>query len=165
MLKSFLTNELKSRTHLKNTSARDMSQFSQGHEARMKTYPLVRRVRNDKCIAEIGHIPRGLRQFFRPDALCLGRSAIKHTFLGKPCGTKKLPATRAGDILEMGSRANELYSRRRGMTLVEVLVAIGVGIGLIIAAAAPIAPALKVNTTADTAKIAGSPLIKLSANI
>ncbi|MBI2603930.1 MAG: hypothetical protein HYW56_00095 [Candidatus Harrisonbacteria bacterium] len=45
------------RTHLKNTSARDMSQFPQDQETTTKVYPLDTPRRSDAGIAEIGSYP------------------------------------------------------------------------------------------------------------
>ena len=47
------------RTYLKNTSARDMSQFSQGQGATTMVYLNGTPRRIDAGIAEIGHIPKG----------------------------------------------------------------------------------------------------------
>ena len=54
------------RTHLNNTSARDMSQFLQDQGATTMVYHVVLRGGSDTGIAEIGHIPAGCCDFLVP---------------------------------------------------------------------------------------------------
>jgi prepilin-type N-terminal cleavage/methylation domain-containing protein len=65
----------------------------------------------------------------------------------------------------LGFRSSVLSSQRKGMTLVEVLVAIALGALFIVAAVSLIAPALRVNTQTNTAQTIGSLSKELSDNI
>ena len=97
------------RTHLNNISARDMSQFPQDQEATTKVCLLHTEEESTQVLRKLAISRAGCGDFLVPPRCSCVAAASAAASLPRLADTRKSLATRAGDIIEMGSSISKLF--------------------------------------------------------